>query len=453
MNRVCSLAVVSASLMWGCARDMSAPAADPSFERPKFSVTILGCDDAGVGDNSIHLAGGLKKPWSCGTVIQVSGPASRAGDIQAATAAWSGALKHISVTGMPRPDWTPGTGQVQVVVIAGPNPNNLWCGAVNDPPANIFMYPQGHSSCTNNPGDFLTILTHEMSHVMGYNSTLEGPNVVPGNCALYLPASGSICQHEIEYLYAAYFPSSPVHPVGTDFWSRRFVTGLQVTPTSVTVQATQTAAVTANALLFGRQIAPSSAPLGGAAIQWSNDFPAISSVNSGVITGLSTGNDTVRAKVTSGLGTYKLGTVMSSAGQPIPVTVTAGPPPGTGFRVTAITGAPHPITSTPNIYSLTASVTQQPAGTLQIKWKIVYSNFPSDTIRVDYGPNSYALNTSSGSYSVRVYATPRSGSGTSWVYGAEGIQDFPVCTGGGGGGGGDLVEMPVGEDNDAVAGC
>jgi hypothetical protein len=146
---------------------------------------------------------------------------------------------------------------------------------------------------------------------------------------------------------------------------------------------------------------------------------------------------------------------MSAAGQDIPVTVTPGPPPGTGFRVTGITGAPQPVTSTPNIYPLYASVTQQPAGTLQIRWKIVYSNFPSDTIRVDYGVNNYALNTPSGSYSIRVYATPRSGSGTTWVYGAEGIVDFPVCTGGGGGGGGggDLVEVPDGEDNDAVGGC
>ena len=207
---------------------------------------------------------------------------------------------------------------------------------------------------------------------------------------------------------------------------------------------------------FGRQIAPASAPLGSAVIQWSTDDQAIATVNGGVITGAGPGTDTIRAKVTGGLGTYKLGTAMSAGGQTIPVTVTAGPPPGTGFRVTAITGAPHPVTSTPNVYPLTASVTQQPAGTLQIAWKIVYSTAPSDTIRVSYGPNSYSLSTPSGSYSIRVYATPRSGSGTptTWIYGAEGIQDFPVCTGGGGGGGGgDLVEVPVGEDNNAVGGC
>jgi hypothetical protein len=319
------------------------------------------------------------------------------------------------------------------------------------------MYPEGHSSCPNYVDNFLTVLTHELAHVMGYTSLLEGQNIVPANCALYLPSSGSICQHEIEYLYAAYFPSSPANPVDQNFWTRRFITGLQVTPASVTIQATQTAAVTASALLFGRQVAPSSAPLGGAVIQWTSDNPGTAEVpSSGVIRGVAVGNTIVRAKTTSGLGTYKLGTVMSAAGQDIPVTVTPGPPPGTGFRVTGITGAPQPVTSTPNIYPLYASVTQQPAGTLQIRWKIVYSNFPSDTIRVDYGVNNYALNTPSGSYSIRVYATPRSGSGTNWIYGAEGIQDFPVCTGGGGGGGGgggDLVETPGGEDNDAVTGC
>ncbi|MEP7325058.1 MAG: hypothetical protein ABI836_03840 [Gemmatimonadota bacterium] len=59
-----------------------------------------------------------------------------------------------------------------------------------------------------------------------------------------------------------------------------------------------------------------------------------------------------------------------------------------------------------------------------MSWKIVYSTAPLDTIRVGYGPNNYGLGAAAGSYTVRVYALPRSGSGTTWIYGAEGIQDL-----------------------------
>ncbi|MEO8295436.1 MAG: hypothetical protein ABI613_07980 [Gemmatimonadota bacterium] len=141
---------------------------------------------------------------------------------------------------------------------------------------------------------------------------------------------------------------------------------------------------------------------------------------------------------------------MGSKGQEILVTVSPGPPPGTGFRVTAINGVTPPVTVA-GTYPINASVTQQPAGTLEMSWKIVYSTVPLDTIRIAYGPNAYNLGVTGGSYTVRVYALPRSGSGTNWTSGAEGIQDFTVCTGGGGGGGGDQA-APAG-DNDAVGGC
>ncbi|MEP7325056.1 MAG: Ig-like domain-containing protein [Gemmatimonadota bacterium] len=302
--------------------------------------------------------------------------------------------------------------------------------------------------------DFATALVHEFVHVLGFKDGALEKQTSPTNCAIHLPDNGTIngnvCQHELEFVYAVYgFRLAP----GTNFWSTPVVTGLTVSPLTVTVQVDQTQTVVPSLFVFGRQMT-GSAPLGSASVIWTSDNTAIASVNSttGVIKGIGTGSTIVRGKVSNLGSAYQLGTLMSSKGQEIPVTVTPGPPPGTGFRVTAINGVTSPVTVA-GTYPIYASVTQQPTGTLQIAWKIVYSTAPQDTIRTLYGPNSYSLKVPAGSYTVRVYATPRGGSGTPWIYGTEGIQDFAVCTGGGGGGGGNLA-APVGNDGtDAVAGC
>ena len=168
-----------------------------------------------------------------------------------------------------------------------------------------------------------------------------------------------------------------------------------------------------------------------------------------VITGSAAGIGFVSIRVSGLSSAYQLGSVMQSAGTEVPVVVT--PPPSGPFRAVDITGIPQPITSA-GTYSIQATVINVPGTPLTVKFKILYSIGTSgipDTVVREYGPNQYSLPVHSGSYNIRISATPR----VNGEIGAEYTEDFPVCTGGGGGG--DLA-APIPDDgggNDAVGGC
>lgn len=391
--------------------------------------------------------------WICGKSIKVYGPSQWQSAVMSAAQTWNDAFAYApGATGVPTIAWGGTSGDVQLIV-TGSGP--LFCGGTDSPPDFIVMTTDNGPSCPTNSADFATTLVHEFAHVLGIKDGILESDSAPVNCAIHLPSNGTIngtlCQHEIELIYAGYgLRGGP----GPTFWSTPIVTGLSVSPASVSLQENQTLTVTATSLVFGRQLTPAPAPLGGASVTWTSDNTVIAEVTpGGLITGLEVGSTKVRGKVSGLTSSYLAGTLMIAGGQEVTVTITPGPPPGTGFRVSDITGITPPIT-TAGSYPITASVVQKPAGTLQIAWKIVYSNTPLDTLRISYGPNSYPLNAPAGSYTVRVYARPRvvnvfQGDST-FIVGAEGIRDFTVCTGGGGGGGN---VAPILEENDAVGGC
>jgi hypothetical protein len=94
-------------------------------------------------------------------------------------------------------------------------------------------------------------------------------------------------------------------------------------------------------------------------------------------------------------------------------------------RVTAISGAPTPIT-TAGTYTLSATVCcgLPPYG---IKWDISYSNGVRPNVSTAYGSASYSLVVPAGSYSISVTATPRE---SSWLrVGTALVSTYPVCTG------------------------
>lgn len=416
------------------------PAAVPAFAES----SLLPCDDAkaGTGDRVIS---GLTKPWHCWAVIQIGGPADRASAIQTAIARWTAATENPAVAGFPRVRYTAGVGDVQVIVVGS---GSLWCGGTPSPPVTVTMT----TNCPNYKADFTTVLTHELAHVFGYDESLESADTVPDHCALHLPSSGSPCQEEIEYLYAGYGFRDPAS--ASDLWWLKIVTGILGVPATLTLQEGQTYALSPTEFYLGRQPEVTE-PLGGAPIDWTSDDHSIAVATSGpgVITAVQAGTTIIRGRPYGLPAGLTLGSIMAAVGQPIAVTVTPAPPPGGGFRVTSIDGITPPV-KVAGTYYLSASVANKPAGSLQIAWKVVYSTAPQDTLRTSFGANSYALNVPAGSYSIRVYATPRSGSGNSWTVGADAAQDFPVCTGGGGGGGGgEFVAAQGGGDTDAVGGC
>jgi hypothetical protein len=265
---------------------------------------------------------------------------------------------------------------------------------------------------------------------------------------MYLPDDGSInntvCRHEVEKVYAAYGIVPLAGISVTNFYGRHIITGLNATPSSVTLAIGATANISVTQLLFANG-AFASAPLGSVGLTWGSDAFSIATVNNtGTITAQATGQTTVRAKLigSSVPSTYQISGVMAQDGQGIAVTVSTAPPPGPGFRVYDITGVPQPITASAT-YTFRAQVVDggDPA-TLQVKWDIWASNQAFDSISTAYGSTSYSLRVPAGSYRIRAYARPRNGT----VYGGGYIEDFPVCTGSGGGGNG--LAGP-----DAVGGC
>ncbi|NNG15994.1 MAG: hypothetical protein HKM89_05885 [Gemmatimonadales bacterium] len=296
------------------------------------------------------------------------------------------------------------------------------------------------------------MLVHEFAHVLGFTTTHHNAGVtgVSNECAIHLGSdstiNSSVCQHEVEWLYSGYGIGPSTRP--SDFWSKPIVTGLNASPTSVTLNVDGTQQISVTQLLFARSQQPST-NLGSTNLSWSTDNVAIASVNAaGLIRGEGAGSTTVRAKIGTGLPpSYQVGTIMGADGEPIHVTVN---PPGGGFRVTAINGVIPPITS-PGTRTLTATVVNKPGTTLQLRWEVDYSNTaPNPDTVTSWGLNSYRLRVEEGSYNIRVKATPRSDA----EIGTAAVRDYPVCTDGGGGVGEfSRADKPGDPGTNAVGGC
>ena len=310
--------------------------------------------------------------------------------------------------------------------------------------------PAYPSSCSTNRDDAVTTLTHELGHVLGYQSGAH--QTPPSYRSFRLPddgtINGTVCQHEVEGVLSAY--SFRPRPFEVDsFWTKPIVTGLVTTPSSVSVAVDATKQVTVTHFTFRRQNNAPAAQVGSASFSWAQGATNIATVSqAGLVTGKGEGTTKVTVSSPSPLpSTFQLGGRFAGWGQEIPVTVTTGGG-GPGFRVSALNGVATPIT-TAGTHWLSAAVINAPVGTLMIRWVVAYSNAVIDTVDTGFGPNSYALQVPAGSYTIRVTATPRIGNET----GASRSQDFPVCTGQGGGGGEFIAAKPPGGGTDAVEGC
>jgi hypothetical protein len=237
------------------------------------------------------------------------------------------------------------------------------------------------------------------------------------------------------------------------------VTWLQVAPTSLSLQTGQKDTLSVLKLLFENS-QTGVKPLGSTQLSFGSTPPGFVSLTDSVVTAVQAGSTKVNIKVASGLSSsYQRGSVMEAFGEEIPVTVTDPPPPSGKFKVTDITGVPQPITTT-GTYQFHAVVAGVPASSLlTVRWQIIYSigiNGAPDTVNSGWVSQDYLVPVHSGSYNIRVTATPRAYLTISGIYvlGGAYIEDFPVCTGGGGGGGGDLAAPEPGDNGtDAVGGC
>ena len=448
--------VVALACCLGCvAEPPSAPSGNARF----LSSSMPLCTRAGPQANF------FAPRVACGAQIRV-GPApgseAYAAEIAEAADAWNNALVDSRAPGIP--SFVPGTGYDLQVVVTGGGP---WCGSgsYNTTPWVITLA----NSCPGggNHSDVRTTLIHELSHALGMLDNAErlGQPGVSDGCTSNLNQDGTInalvCQHDVEMVYAAYgMRDGQGLPI--DFWLQPIVTGLDVTPSSLTLQPTQQAQVSVTCLRFDRaggvqagggQLAPpaENCSLDGLGFSWTIDNRQVadipfSNTAVGVVTGVGTGSTTVRVGLTTPPSGGQLGAVFARMGSEVSVTV-PGEPPGP-FRVTAITGVPVPITSS-GTYATWAAVANQPPGTLQVAFNITYSNGVFQPIFTGFSASPYQLVVPGGSYNIHIEAIPAVGGQT----GLGLTTDIPVCTDGGGGGGGQLVARLEPPTPDAKGGC
>lgn len=402
----------------------------------------------------------------CGTQIRIGpapGSAAYAADITEAANAWNTALVD-TVRARGIPSFVPGTGYDVQVVVTGGGP---WCGhgSYNTTPWVITL----DNSCPGggNRSDVRTTLTHELSHALGMVDNAEelGQPGVSDGCTSNLNLDGTInalvCQHDVEMVYAAYGMRDG-QTVPIDFWSQPIVTGLDLTPSSLTLQPNQQAQVLVTCLRFDRaggahsggQFSPPAAcNLDGLGFSWSSDSQGIASVPfsngaANTVTGGSlVGRTTlVRAGMSVPPSGAQLGAIFARMGSEVSVTI-PGPPPGP-FRVTDLTGVPVPITGG-GTYSLWGIAANQPSGTLTMAFNVSYSNGVIQPVFTGFSASPYQLVVPGGSYNIHIEAIPAVGGQT----GLGLTTDIPVCTDGSGGGGGQLVARLEPPTPDAKGGC
>jgi hypothetical protein len=424
--------------------------------RPSLSggAQVAGCDLT-----SLALLWSDENRWPCLTPqITVGSPQDLRSAVAFAATEWNLAFGH-SADGSQASSWAPQFPRLRPVADTagdltikwGSGAGILMCGTT-DPISDVITVDRtdavgGTTPCkTNATTDPIVLLVHEFGHALGFNPNSHKDEYgIPAGCTMNLEAvepdiDGTVCQHEVEYLLASY-NYQQIDP--GSFWNRPIVTRLVGLPATVTIVRATSVTLSVTHLAFDRQSRGNEA-IGGVVVGWESDDEEIAITGflasaSTLVTGEQVGATIVRARTGAGLpSSYLLGARLIALGEPTAVEITS-PPPG-AFRVTDILGPSTPITSAGN-KTFQATVTNPPAGTLQVRWVAIASNGIFDSLDTGYGPNSLTLNVEEGAYNIRVKAYPRvvpvSGAPT---YGAYAMEDYPVCTGSGGdnlwGGGG-----------------
>ena len=307
-------------------------ASAPDLLAPQFATGVSNCD-LSVDRSAV---GNFYRNWnSCSRLIRVRSDPANTQDIASAitTAAqrWTDALTSPNAAGAARFAYAaPGASFDVTVRVNGSA--TTYCGATPTPNTVILDANTGSTVCKTNWSSLTNTLTHELGHVLGFNSNEHRGQVagVSSHCAMYLPddhrINSTVCQHEVEKVYAAY-GIVPWSGTPTNFYGRHIVTGVNATPSSVSLVKGATATISVTQLRFARG-AIASAALGSVGLAWTSDARTIADVTNGVITAVETGSTTVRVKVSSSLpSTYQLGGLMARHGTEIPVTVTPPPSP------------------------------------------------------------------------------------------------------------------------------
>lgn len=273
------LAFLSIVALWACGIESVQGPETSQFVRAGGPAQIL------LPPCNANSLPGFTIRWTCGNlVILVNGPTAFQDAIEASLTRWNDALDLAAVIHRPRLGWISNPAFADVIVNVTTSSSD-YCGNESGTTGNstINMFP---GTC----GDFGTALTHELAHTLGFTThKFDGQAGVSEQCVFSIQADsvvhGSICQHEIEYIYQAYGQRQGGF-TSTAFWDHPIVTGLLTTPFSISVDQGASVSVNVDKLFFANGQTQPADPVGTTFI-WNVEPNNIASVSpSGVVTGL-----------------------------------------------------------------------------------------------------------------------------------------------------------------------
>ncbi|HPF62149.1 MAG TPA: hypothetical protein PLI93_08840 [Gemmatimonadales bacterium] len=317
----------------------------------------------------------------------------------------------------------------------GNSSDGLYCGLTTPGSGGkvgaIHIYPS--SECNGKTGSRAAVLTHEFAHALGWNSGhgnyTTGRTPTTAGCTTFIsrtgdadPISSSVCRHDVEALFRAYFNSSgwtwnQAYFNSSILWSTD-------APSTVNVPATTTAQVNISKWLG----APSGeASYGNATVNWvpQPSAPFTVSTTGLISAGSSQGSAKLYLKaVQAPPSGYLTWTPFTRKGDSVSVNVTEAPPPPP-FRVDSIWASQMPITS-PGLVYFYSSVSGVPGSPLLTRWIIRDSRYPTEAdTAYYYGTTHSQIVGIPESYTLTISVRPQIEGGS---VGLESTQDIPVCT-------------------------
>jgi hypothetical protein len=373
----------------------------------------------------------------------------RSADIQEALGEWNSVLGMFAGAVVPRFSYTtsPTIGNIVVIKEDSTAPGAGWCGATNwviGAPDTVRISKGPVCATFETNTDFGKVVRHELAHVLGYQiqaHNFSGSLGVSETCAVHLSPDGEgnvvfapVCQHEVEYIYAAY--SQRVGEFDqSNFWNRHIVTGIN-TVGSFDVEQGETLTLAWDALTFAPGQLPSALP-GPTEAGWMADLGNIEIVDAmnGVVRGRFVGDDEAVATLSQVPSAYLKSTFLNLPGirHRVSATVldstsscTPGIPP---LRVTSITADQEPAITSVGSHAFTATHVGCPNGPMWHDWTFDPSAPGMPTTTLDSVGANVNYWVAGGNYTITVTALA-----TDSIGGFPLIRYVNVCTDPPGGG-------------------
>lgn len=151
-----------------------------------------------------------------GVELASTAPQGASGDLDAAIGRWNRLLREAAGPGGSKViEISPGT----TIYVNATSRNGLFCGEATSGSGRadrVDVWPAPHSRCVGRQtGSLVTILTHELSHVLGWDGSHGGDQarnspLTNVGCTTFLPKleegaaiSGNVCYHDVEAILRA----------------------------------------------------------------------------------------------------------------------------------------------------------------------------------------------------------------------------------------------------------